>query len=222
MDKAQQPCWWSAMSIRSGTISLIMLLGLWLTGIPAASAEQFMLIAKPSIHDRFFGRTVVFVTDHGGGGTVGVIINRPTGATLEEVLPDVAALRGNQEALYFGGPVQSQLLVFIVRAEQPLEGAIPLTDGIYLSFERPLLDQFLARDAPTSDLRLLRGYAGWASGQLAAEIARGDWIKTDVERDLVFDPDPRTVWSRAIKKHGGNWVQRRSPDAQNLAKVGEP
>jgi putative transcriptional regulator len=55
------------------------------------------------------------------------------------------------------------------------------------------------------------GYAGWAPGQLEAELARGDWHLLPAEAKLVFDEHPEGVWealSRLLEAPvvRGNWV----------------
>src|SRR5438477_8853361 len=60
-----------------------------------------------------------------------------------------------------------------------LHDALPISiqacDGVYLSADRQLLIQMLGRDNPVDSLRIFVGHAGWAPGQLEAEIARRDW-----------------------------------------------
>ena len=51
------------------------------------------------------------------------------------------------------------------------------------------------------------GYAGWAPGQLEAEIERGDWHVAPGRSEYVFDTDASEVWSRLIRYHGGQWVE---------------
>ena len=40
------------------------------------------------------------------------------------------------------------------------------------------------------------GYSGWGAGQLDNEVKTGSWYIFDASADLVFDPDPATLWSR--------------------------
>ena len=46
------------------------------------------------------------------------------------------------------------------------------------------------------------GYAGWGAGQLEAEVERRDWYWAPVEESLIFDPDDRGKWKRALKNSG--------------------
>ena len=44
------------------------------------------------------------------------------------------------------------------------------------------------------------GYAGWASGQVEAELARNDWATAAADADLVFDVKREGVWEAAMTR----------------------
>jgi putative transcriptional regulator len=46
------------------------------------------------------------------------------------------------------------------------------------------------------------GYAGWAPGQLDAEIQANGWLSVAADDDIVFDPDQDGKWRRALAKLG--------------------
>jgi putative transcriptional regulator len=46
------------------------------------------------------------------------------------------------------------------------------------------------------------GYAGWAPGQLDAEIQANGWLCVAADEGIVFDPDHDTKWQRALGKLG--------------------
>ena len=75
-----------------------------------------------------------------------------------------------RDKVYFGGPVEFGPVWFLFRAAAPPEHAIQACDGVYLSADRKLLLQLLGRDKPMDGLRIFVGHAGWAPGQLEAEI----------------------------------------------------
>ncbi len=49
---------------------------------------------------------------------------------------------------------------------------------------------------------LALGYAGWAPGQLDAEIQANGWLLVPPDLDLVFGLKNDTKWERAIAKIG--------------------
>src|SRR4051794_41967983 len=52
---------------------------------PNVSAGQ-LLVAAPDLTDPNFDRTVVFLLDHDGSGSLGVVVNRPTELAVADVL----------------------------------------------------------------------------------------------------------------------------------------
>lgn len=70
-----------------------------------------LLLAMPQVLDPFFHRTVVLLVQHEDEGSLGFIVNRPTGIRISEILKGMEVTwQGRDETVaYFGGPVQPQL-----------------------------------------------------------------------------------------------------------------
>ena len=98
------------------------------------------------------------------------------------------------DKVYFGGPLDFGSVWFLFRAATPPEHAIQACDGVYLSADRQLLLQLLGRDKPMDGLRIFVGHAGWAPGQLEAEIARRDWTLKRAEAEAIFSGKPEHPW----------------------------
>ena len=176
----------------------------------ANEPKSILLVARKDLPDPNFRDSVVLVLHRGRGGPVGVIINRPTDVQLSQVFADVDALRASQEKLYFGGPVSRAQLNFVFRASSAPEDAVELLDGVYLGSGRELLRTLLARDNPFDGLRVFAGYAGWAPGQLEAEIARGDWHLARAEAKTLFDRKPEGLWRELERRAGATMVRLES------------
>ncbi|NJD30366.1 MAG: YqgE/AlgH family protein [Gammaproteobacteria bacterium] len=132
--------------------------------------------------------------NHLADGPVGVIVNRPTAMTVAELFPDMERLAKIRDKVYFGGPVAFGTVWFLFRAAKPTDHAVEAFDGVYLSADRDLLLRLLGREKPMEGLRIFIGHAGWAPGQLEAEIARGDWTRRRVESGAVFTHDDEHPW----------------------------
>ena len=63
-----------------------------------------------------------------------------------------------------------------MRAAAAPPGSAPVLDGVHVSGSRETLRALLEKPPAGGELRAYVGYAGWAPGQLAGEIARGDWL----------------------------------------------
>lgn len=191
---------------------LLLLLGAW-GGGGAAGDEQatqahpnFILVAKPEMADPRFQGSVVLVTRHGGPGTIGVILNKPTGVHLNDAFSDLPELDVETGTIYFGGPVAPEVLAFLVETDTRPAPALSITEHIYLALDPDLLRTFIDNPAQRSHLRVFSGHAGWAPGQLEDEIERGDWWLVPLQpRHLFFDA-PDELWRQIVQELKGKWV----------------
>jgi putative transcriptional regulator len=144
----------------------------------------------------------VLVMNNLGPGPVGIIINRPMSIPVSRLFPDLKRLAQVHDNVYFGGPVEFGSVWFLFRATAPLEHAVKACDGVYLSADRKLLLQLLGRDKPMDGLRIFVGHAGWALGQLEAEIANGDWTLQRAVSETIFNGKSDHPWptSQAPKR----------------------
>ena len=94
-------------------------------------------------------------------------------------------------------------LTMLMRADtEPEESSSLILEDVYLSQDPKLLDRIVTEAEPDEriDFRVYTGYAGWAPGQLAAELERDDWQVVPGNGDVVFDPHPGKVWERLSPK----------------------
>lgn len=166
----------------------------------APRPNSVFLVASRTLLDPNFRETVLLVTQHGGGGPVGVIINRPSRIPLARLFPDIEGLSGRPDKVLHGGPVGPRVLVFVFRAPSAPPNAIALLDGVYMSLDQSLLRELLKRDSPLEGLRVYAGYAGWAPGQLQAEIARGSWHLAAADAHSIFAADLDKLWDEQLRR----------------------
>ena len=153
-----------------------------------------LLIARDDLPDSNFADSVVLVMNNLGSGPIGIIINRPMPIPVSRLFPDLKRLAKVRDKVYFGGPVDFGSVWFLFRAAAPPEHAIQACDGVYLSADRQLLLQLLGRDNPLDSLRIFVGHAGWAPGQLEAEIAQRDWTLKRAEMEAIFSDKSEHTW----------------------------
>jgi putative transcriptional regulator len=157
--------------------------------------KAILLVADAELRDPNFRQSVVLVSGHPGiAGPIGVIINRPSRTALASALPDIKSLEGLEDKVYFGGPVATQALFYIFRADTRPDDAIEVAPGVYMDWGAERLKQLLAREKPTEGLRIYAGHSSWAPGQLEAEVARGSWRAARPEERFIFSAKPETVW----------------------------
>jgi putative transcriptional regulator len=166
---------------------------LWLSPLLAsAQPAGVLLVAKPSLADPNFARTVIAVAQAPDGAAIGVIVNRPLSRSLAELVPDQPRLARFTSPLHAGGPVERNGLFALYVAPAPVGESLSVGAGMHLALLPPDVEQLF--DAPPARLRFFAGYAGWAPGQLAREIERGDWWVLDLDADAVLREDTRGLW----------------------------
>lgn len=162
---------------------------------PRVKAGVF-LYASPMITDPNFAESVVLLVQHGVEGSMGLIVNRPTRVTVREAVTELAEIRGLELRLHFGGPVQPDAALALVRSPKRLASAQRVLPDVQLSAE-PAQWKAVARDPEASSrLRVYAGYAGWSAGQLAQELRRGSWVVGPADAASVFSSDPSALWPR--------------------------
>jgi putative transcriptional regulator len=166
---------------------------------PAQVPEHgFFLVAKPTILDPNFSRTVVLVTHAPDGGSIGVILNRPTKQSLADVLPGNAQLARFTEPLHFGGPVERAGLFAVFQSADVPGESFPVIEDVRIALHPETLEQLLRK--PPGAVRFFVGYSGWAPGQLKGELDRGDWWIVRADADTVFRKDTATLWDELVRR----------------------
>jgi putative transcriptional regulator len=167
-------------------------------------APGALLVAAPGLSDPNFRRTVVYMIEHRPQGSLGVVLNRPSEVPVQDVLPTWAPLSSRPSAVFVGGPVETEtaLCLAALRTGQDPDDV----DGL-ISVRGPVALVDLDGD-PTDlaprlrGLRVFAGYSGWATGQLAGEVARGDWIVVPALPDDVVAGSGPELWARVLRRQG--------------------
>lgn len=157
-----------------------------------------MLVAAPMLVDPNFHRTVVLVLEHSGEGALGVVLNRPSGLDVAEILQGWAEVVAPPTLVFHGGPVSTDSALGLVRTTgKDVMGVRRLPNGIALvDLDTPAE---LVAEAVQS-MRVFAGYAGWSAGQLDAEIDEGAWFVVDALPEDAFTTEPDGMWRRVLRR----------------------
>ena len=167
--------------------------------VHAAGAEETarfdstLLVATPALGEGLFARTVILAAGTPRGEVVGLILNRPT----PEPLPDWAVPRerpGRVSGVQRGGPLAPDQLFALAEGSFAVEGSLAVGTNLRLLTGARAVRAGLG--SASGRVRLYRGYAGWAPGQLAGEMAGGFWRPRELEADQVFSAVPDTLWQQ--------------------------
>ena len=154
-------------------------------------APGMLLVAAPGLLDPNFRRTVVYMIEHRDQGSLGVVLNRPSETSVQDVLPAWAPLASEPGAVCVGGPVEPETALCLAALRTGQDPDTVDLDGD----PRALADRLRG-------LRLFAGYAGWDARQLAGEIGRGDWIVVPALPDDVVRTSGPELWARVLRRQG--------------------
>lgn len=161
-----------------------------------------LLVAAPSLVDPNFRQTVVLVLEHADEGALGLVLNRPSELPAASVAGEWAAMVAPPARVFVGGPVETSALIALGAVAEgagltehwtPVVGRIGSVDLDATPADIPALEA----------VRVFAGYAGWAPGQLEAEIAEGAWFVLDAEHLDAFRPDAAELWWEVLGRQTG-------------------
>jgi putative transcriptional regulator len=165
---------------------------------PRGSLAGQFLIATPTMRDPRFDHAVILILKHDQDGGLGIVINRPLGPRpMADLLGD-SSIAGNVQ-VFVGGPVEPNV-GFIVHSTDYRRAATLDVDGrVAMTANREVLRDIADKKGPAKVL-IAFGYAGWAPGQLEAELAHNVWYTAPEDPALVFDDDRDKVWEHATAR----------------------
>jgi len=170
---------------------------------PRPSLTGQLLVATADMPDPRFARTVIYMVRHDASGAQGLVVNRPLreiplAALLEQAGVEGKGVKGTVR-LHAGGPVEGLRVFVLHTADYTADGTLLVKDGIALTFQPDILHAIAEGKGPRRTLFAL-GYAGWAPGQLEAEMKTGAWVRASADEALVFDDDHDAKWDRAMAR----------------------
>jgi len=168
-----------------------------------------LLAATPRLGDPNFRRAVVLIVeDDVDEGTLGVILNRPTEISLDQVLEPWTELASGPQVVFRGGPISpnSALALALAHGSDEPVGWRSL-DGTPMMSRIGLIDLGAPPEllvGGITSMRVFAGYAGWGVGQLRAEIDEGAWFVLQGDPADAFAADPGRLWQTVLRRQGGD------------------
>lgn len=169
----------------------------WLTGQ--------LLVAMPTMLDPRFEKTVLLMCSHGPDGAMGLVLNRLFSdisfrGLLTQLNVEISPMTTDM-SIHYGGPVDPIRGFVLHSLDYRRSGTTEITPSVGVTATVEIL-QALADGKGPARSTLALGYAGWAPGQLEAEIQANGWLTTPPDDDIVFDEAMESKWSRALAKIG--------------------
>lgn len=169
------------------------------------------LIATPAMGDPRFHQTVIFLCAHDASGAMGLVINRAkSNLVISDLLDHVGVdgtVRVADSPVLEGGPVEVDRGFVLHSADWfRADNSLKVSDQLGLTTTKDALEALVSDSSPDRAL-LAIGYAGWAPGQLEAEIASNAWLIAGGDDTLVFAGDMDAKWTQALARIGVNPAQ---------------
>lgn len=157
-----------------------------------------LLIAAPTMKDRWFEQAVVLLCQFNSEGALGLVVNKDGPVTIGDVVErlelGIAATRALGRT-WWGGPVETGAGFVLWRGRVEADEGWNIGDDVAVSPSAECLGRLVQGG---SDFHLCLGYAGWAPGQLDHEIQTGSWLFADLDSSILFDTPLGDRWERAL------------------------
>jgi putative transcriptional regulator len=158
------------------------------------------LIAMPGLMDESFSRSVVYMCEHSERGALGLIINKPSPMSMQDLFDKVELQLGRADLIEIpvlqGGPVHTER-GFVLHdpmtsssgesdAEHAYASTLAVPGGLEMTTSKDVLEALSTGAGPKRVLITL-GYAAWAQGQLESELAENSWLTVQADAQVIFD-----------------------------------
>ena len=164
-----------------------------------------IIVSMPSLEDERFYKTVIYMCAHSSEGSMGIIINKKIDYDL---YPDLLEQLGIDKPLdnkklfiRYGGPIESGRGFVLHSDDMIRKETLNIDKGVALTSTAEFFDDLSIGKGPKNSILAL-GYAGWASGQLEAEILQNSWMSLPVDTSFLFDDEVSRKWTQAYKIMG--------------------
>jgi putative transcriptional regulator len=172
-----------------------------------------LLVAMPTMRDKRFVRSVIYMCTHTSDSAMGLILNQRAphidfpdlleqlgivpGQTEESIPPDVLDMD-----VHIGGPVDTKRGFVLHTADYTVDKTTMMIDNrICLTATVDVLKAIARGKGPRQSLLAL-GYAGWGAGQLDAEIQANGWLHCPADPALIFGRKLEAKYELAMSKIG--------------------
>lgn len=174
-----------------------------------------LLIADPAIlNDDSFKRTIILLTEHTQKSSVGFILNRPLGYTVNDLIPEIDC----NFTVYQGGPVEQDNLYFVHKVPNLIPDSIEVANGIFWGGNFESLKNLLINNLiQENEIRFFLGYSGWSAKQLENEIQTNSWFMATNDYPNIFSVDEKSIWKNKLLEKGGKYkLWANAPNDVNL------
>jgi putative transcriptional regulator len=158
-----------------------------------------ILVAKPGLHDEFFGASILVAKPIGDGRHVGFAINRPTSMTLGKLFPEHGPSQKVLDPVYLGGPLNTEYIFALVQSSaNPGGESLRIAQDLFIAVDAKTVDRIIEGDV--AHARFFAGLIAWRPGELQEELKRGLWYVQESDTDLVMRKSTDGLWEELVTR----------------------
>ena len=167
------------------------------------SFSNHFLISMPHMNDPIFSKSLIYMCEHNKDGSMGLIINKPLiSENAAEIIQQTGLAKINPTPeIYFGGPVNLEMGLFLHNTSYNIEGTLSVSKSVALTSNKQIVADLKNGNGP-EEFRFSFGYAGWEKGQIEREIENGDWLLMPADDNFIFSISNSDKWQKAASQFG--------------------
>lgn len=145
-----------------------------------------VLLSKPEQLENLLMRSVVVITEDSDKGSVGQIINKPTGWNMEEMAYETGEFKGN---LLFKGGENGQDTAIMIHKYDLGGYSKPVGNGLYVGGSKQAREKVRTMETHPKDFKFIFNSLQWPPGMLKSEIDNEVWDVCQVPVDMLVQQD---------------------------------
>ena len=150
--------------------------------------DSFLYFSPSEGPNSYFHNSLLYICEHNQEGSMGVIINRSTPISTEELFKSLnlkLEVKLDQKNLLLGGPVNPDSVLVLHDSKVNFKSSINVSSKICLTTSLDILKEISKGNGPKNYLIFL-GYSGWGGEQLDEEISENAWIQLPSNFNVIF------------------------------------
>lgn len=162
-----------------------------------APKQGCVLVSGPFLHDFYFSRSVILITEHNEKGTVGFVLNKPLEVNIKELIEDFPDFNAR---ISMGGPVSADTVHVIHKLGNLVPDSVHIFDDIFWGGDFEVIKSLIAKNQVLPDeILFFVGYSGWSPNQLDNEISEDSWLVTEIKSKDIMSFNKK-IWNNTLKK----------------------
>lgn len=162
--------------------------------------EEKLLVSHPRQYGNIFTKSVVLITEHNSQNSVGFIINRLSGYTLNDVLEEQRISTVEYVPVFLGGDYSVNSIFMIHSTDWQSINTTVLDSQVCISSDIDMLSRFSKGDRPKL-WRFTLGMSMWEPYDLEYEIneySNPQWLICSPNNDIIYNHWGNEQWHRSI------------------------